>query len=345
MCNIAGYIGERRAAPILIEMMRAQEGLNAGFYTGIATLHEGRIHYRKLVGNLDDLLSKTDAADLPGNIGIIHSRTPGDDDVQGDEWAHPFVSERDGVINTAMVLNGTAGYFKPRKEERVKTVQMLLEQGMHMHTHTKGESMLALPDGTCMHSSDAFCQLAAYYAQQGLSAADAAARTMCEFPTEAVVLMLSLYKQDAITFARMNFPMHVAFAKHGAYLATAPMAIPKDAGAYHLLPLLSSGYVRRDGFEAAPFPACPARIAELTPTVRARIYAAICEKLKEGEQTVETLAGVIRPLFEPADCAQVGAAIYEVLCDLDRQGLLHRERRYQKGQFEGLKAPLDYMWL
>ena len=75
MCNIAGYVGERRAAPILIEMLRREEGIDAGFYTGIATLHEGKIHYRKLTGNLDDLLRETDAIDLPGNIGIIHSRT------------------------------------------------------------------------------------------------------------------------------------------------------------------------------------------------------------------------------------------------------------------------------
>ena len=84
MCNIAGYIGERDAAPILIEMIRAQEGQNGGFYTGIATMHEGKIHYRKLVGSLDDLLKRTDAASLPGKLGIIHSRTPG---FAGDEWS------------------------------------------------------------------------------------------------------------------------------------------------------------------------------------------------------------------------------------------------------------------
>lgn len=27
MCNIAGYVGERRAAPILIDMLRREEGL------------------------------------------------------------------------------------------------------------------------------------------------------------------------------------------------------------------------------------------------------------------------------------------------------------------------------
>jgi hypothetical protein len=34
MCNIAGYVGIRPAAPILIEMIRRQEGLAGGYYTG-----------------------------------------------------------------------------------------------------------------------------------------------------------------------------------------------------------------------------------------------------------------------------------------------------------------------
>ena len=68
MCNIAGYVGERRAAPILIEMLRREEGIDAGFYTGLATIHNGKIYYRKICGTLDTLLLKTDAADLPGNL-------------------------------------------------------------------------------------------------------------------------------------------------------------------------------------------------------------------------------------------------------------------------------------
>ena len=75
------------------------------------------------------------------------------------------------------------------------------------------------------------------------------------------------------------------------------------------------------------------------------IYEIICEKLREGEQTVETLAGAIRPAFAGYDCGQVGASIYQVLDELERAGKLTRERRYQKGQFEGLQAPIDYMWL
>ncbi len=345
MCNIAGYIGERRAAPILIEMLRAQEGLNAGFYTGIATIHEGKIHYRKLVGNLDDLLARTDAADLPGSIGIIHGRTPGATQTEGDEYAHPFVTERDGELNSAMVLNGTSGFFSPRRAERVVLTQRLLENGVKLRSRCKGKGNLNLPDGTCVHSSEVLCQLTEQYVQNGLDPASAAARAFVDMPTEAVVLMLTLDKQNAITYARFNFPMHLAFCDHGAYLATTPQAMPQDAGDYHLLPLRSSGYIYKDHFKSYPFPEKIATIAPLTPARRAKIYEIICNKLREGEQTVTTLAEAIRPVFDGYDCAQIGAAIYQVIDELAREGALTCERRYEKGQFEGLTAPVDYLKL
>ena len=345
MCNIAGYIGAHRAAPTLIEMLRVQEGLNAGFYTGIATLHEGVIHYRKVVGNLQDLLSKTDAADLPGSIGIIHSRTPGIAPVEGVEYGHPFVTERDGRVQAAMVLNGYSGCFKPRVEERVRITQDLLANGAKIRSHCKVVANLNLPDGTCVHGSDVFCQLTDVHVQNGLDPAAAAARAFCEFPTEAVVLMLSLAKQNAITFARLNFPMHLSFCDHGAYLATTPQAMPKDAGDYHLLPLLSAGYIYKDHFESRPFPEKPCTVAPLSPSRRTKIYEIITQKLREGEQTVTTLAGAIRPVFDGYDCGQVGAAIYQVLDELERNGTLHREQRMEKGQCEGLLAPVDYLWL
>lgn len=75
MCNIAGYVGTKRAAPILIDMIKREEGLDGGFYTGIATIHEGKIYYAKLTGDADKLVAMTNAPSLPGTVGIIHSRT------------------------------------------------------------------------------------------------------------------------------------------------------------------------------------------------------------------------------------------------------------------------------
>ena len=41
MCNIAGYIGKKQAAPILIDMIRRQEHYDGSAGTGIATVHNG----------------------------------------------------------------------------------------------------------------------------------------------------------------------------------------------------------------------------------------------------------------------------------------------------------------
>ena len=343
MCIIAGYNGTKRAAPLIIEMLRKTEGIDAGCYTGIATLHEGKIHYRKLAGNLDRLLAETDAMELPGNIGIIHSRTPGESDTEGVEYAHPFVTRREGEAVAAMVLNGTAGCFKPRRAERVEITERLLREGAVIPSLCEGTGNLNLPGGRCVHSSDVFCQLADQHVQAGMDVPAALAKTFSELPTEAVVLMLSLIKPDAIAYARLNFPMHLAFCDHGAYLSTTPQVFPSDARDYTLLPVLSAGYIYRDRFESSPFPICPATVAPLNPARRHRIYEVICDKLAEGEQTVSTLAEAIRHVFEGYDCGQVGAAIYQVLDDLQREGRLLQRVEYIKGQFEGLQAPLVYL--
>ena len=50
MCNIAGYSGSKQAAPILLEMLRKQQAYDGDVCTGVATIHEGKLHYRKIVG-------------------------------------------------------------------------------------------------------------------------------------------------------------------------------------------------------------------------------------------------------------------------------------------------------
>ena len=56
MCNIAGYVGTKTAAPILLEMMKREEGFAGGYYTGLATIHEGKLYWRKVIGTVKDLL-------------------------------------------------------------------------------------------------------------------------------------------------------------------------------------------------------------------------------------------------------------------------------------------------
>lgn len=343
MCNIAGYVGERQAAPILIDMMRKQEGLDAGFYTGIATIHEGKIYYRKLVGDLDRLLAETDAASLPGNIGIIHSRTPGD---TGDSWAHPFVCERNGEIKTAYVLNGCGGFFSTIKEIGKETAERLIAKGFEFKSRVESNGKeITLSDNTRVHPTEVLCQLIGENLEDGMSVVDAMAKAHCDFPKENVALMLSLAEPNAIAFARMCFPMFVGYADHGTYLATAPQSFPLDAREPHLLPVFSSGLIYKDSFTCKPFKEKPAKVAELNAHTRLITYEAICQALRKEKQTVPKLGKLIWNMFDEADCTQRGAAIYTALYDLDRQGKLKMEKRYVPGVFEGLQAPVFDMWI
>ena len=117
-----------------------------------------------------------------------------------------------------------------------------------------------------------------------------------------------------------------------------------------ILELKAQGFTRNQIGEKLGF--TPEQIHSFTTRYnrkQRKLAAGVALKKKgrptEGEQTVETLAKAIRPAFEGYDCGQIGAAIYQILDDLARAGKLKCERRYQKGQFEGLQAPIDYMWL
>ena len=109
MCNIAGYVGKKDAAPLVIEMLRRQEGLDAGYYTGVVTCANDKLHLCKTVGDMRALEEKMQGVTLEGNIGLAHSRTPGGGD---DHWSHPFWGQKEGQEpRLAYVSNGTFGEF------------------------------------------------------------------------------------------------------------------------------------------------------------------------------------------------------------------------------------------
>lgn len=325
MCNIAGYIGTKRAAPILLEMMKRQEGLAGGYYTGIATLHEGKIYYAKLTGDLERLIRETNAADLPGTVGIIHSRSKSGG---GDEWAHPFL----GGAQIAYVANGTAGIFKERREEFNKIAECLLQSGFTMtsRVQTDNEKYQRLSDGTAVHMSDVMCQLILQHGGD-------MEKAFCEMPGEIVGLMVDAAHPARIQYARINYPMSVGFAEHGAYLASAALAFPEDAGAPQLLPACSSGWISRDERKTVAFQKNPAKVAALDSATLEKGYKVILAALQTGKKSCKELCQLVRPLFEEADCAPVYALVYDAMYRL--QDRLIIETEWVPGAFNGLKAP------
>ena len=338
MCNIAGYVGERRAAPILLDMIEKQEGFAGGYYTGLATIHEGRIYYAKLTGDTDRLIKNTDAANLPGNIGIIHSRSKAGG---GDEWAHPFLGLRGDEITTAYVANGSMGCFALQSTLFDKLTQDLDDEGYNMLSRAECENTRypKLADGMAVHMSDVMCQLILRQMNGGKTEDAAMAAAFCEMPNEIVGLMLSLGTPDAIVWSRINMPMFAAFADHGAYLSSTPIAIPEDAGEATLLCACSSGYVYRDGFTTTKFTQAPARVAKIDAKTVATAYDKICGELCVGENKFSVISKFIKPMFETADCVPSAALTYKVLDSLNKQGKLNMRTTRVDGAAEGIDAP------
>lgn len=344
MCNIAGYVGngKKEAASILLEMLRAQEGYAGGYYTGIATIHEGKIYYAKLTGDVQRLIDETAAASLPGHIGIIHSRSKSGG---GDEWAHPFVGGHGGVAEIAYVANGSIGCFKPRAEEFNGTAQKLFDDGYDLPSRVtiEAKNYNHLRDGTVAHMSDVMCQLILRNIDLGQAETEAMESAFCEMPSEIVGLLLSLAHSDRIFWSRINMPMFVAPCAHGQYLASSPTAMPDDARKPILLPAGSTGFVSCLGWRPSRFALAPATVAPVDETLRDQAYATILEVLSDGEtHSLSDLTKAIQPHFALADCAPRTAVVYEILYALKKQGRLCEETRRVPGAFEQLDAPKTY---
>ena len=347
MCNIAGYVGngKKEAAPILLEMLRAQEGYAGGYYTGIATIHEGKIYYAKLTGDVQKLIDETDAASLPGSIGIIHSRSKSGG---GDEWAHPFIGSREGEAKIAYVANGSIGCFKPRAEEFNGTAQKLFDDGYDLPSRVtiEAKNYNHLRDGTVAHMSDVMCQLILRRMTEGAGEADAMEAAFCEMPSEIVGLLLSIAHPDRIFWSRINMPMFVSTCSHGQYLASTPTAFPRDGRMPTLLPPCASGYVAVNGWKPVSYACPPATVAPLDATMRVKAYEVIVDALSGGEgKTVSEMSKAIKPHFAVADCVPAAAAIYEVLYALKKQERLKEEIRRVPGAFDTLDAPKTYFSL
>ncbi len=114
MCGIVGYIGESEAKPFLLKGLKKLEyrGYDS---SGIAVL-EKDINCVKAVGKLNNLESETEKNDLPGIMGIGHSRWATHGGIT-EENAHPHW---DCEKNIFVVHNGIIENYKELKNKLQK---------------------------------------------------------------------------------------------------------------------------------------------------------------------------------------------------------------------------------
>lgn len=127
MCGIIGYIGNNKASPILLNGLRKLEyrGYDS---VGMATISDSKIAIKKGVGKVDEVHSQLNLEDLPGNIGLGHTRWATTGAVTREN-AHPHLSNNGKI---AVVHNGIIENFQDQRK-------FLTEQGFKFYSETDTE--------------------------------------------------------------------------------------------------------------------------------------------------------------------------------------------------------------
>ena len=338
MCNIAGYIGDRPAAPILIEMMRQQEGFCGGYYTGITTLHEGKLYHAKAMGDVEAFLEQTQGMDFPGNVGIIHSRSKSGGDWH---WGHPFISPDEGL---SLILNGAKDRFMSLCDDG-GAARILWEAGRTFETECPWTEKLKnyprLPNGNSVHFSEVLCLLADYYKkEENLSTWQALEQAFLRMPGEIVALGLSVDDPGAVTFSKYNMPMSVARTETEVFIGSFSVAFPKDREYLTLdeLPSASAGTITLEGIYTHRFkPAL--EMGQMTPQILHDAWEIVLQTLREeGPCSIGRLNKAVRVLWgDKVDLRY--PATYGILRQLEDQGRLEIHRSRVPGAEPGFTAP------
>lgn len=346
MCNIAGYAGNKQAAPILLEMLRRQELYDGDMSTGIATIHEGKLHYRKIVGTVDDLIRETDVLSLPGTIGIAHTRPSGN---KAEEGYHPFLS-MDKTM--ALLTNGTTPQTK-YSYLWDEAVDFLDAQGYvfkHEYPNPKGNSPKLSKNGNNICPPEGRVFYIDYYLKQGKTMTEALVLSCGHFYSDNVTVVINEKFPDSIFALRTTRPMVAVMEDKATYISTSRFGLPDDlqTEAYDL-PLFYAIEVTREGITVTRDRMDMEPVSEMTPYTYAEGYRAIEALLKSDKAPVyfdqlEFALDKMRHLW-PGDhtCVQHARLVYDLLWQFDREGRLRRETRVQELK-EGTRRRY-YMWL
>ena len=340
MCNIAGYIGKKQAAPILCEMMKKEEYFWGGYYTGITT-HDGKkLHTAKVIGNMENFLNETNAINFHGTTGFLHSRSKGGG---GVEWGHPFTNQ-DGSVSY-IANGGFAGFDSEEMFSARSFLATELEQKGYVFRSKTKENMKGYPNlssGGAVHCSDLQCQHIASLIDEGLYPAEAMSKSNQMYPSSIVGLILHQDTPDRIFVTRLTCPLMIGITDDGdTYLATTKVAFPDDVcfKSIEHLPPATTFEVFAGGYRATKFPIIN-NILPLTVSLWHNAYVKVEEFLKDRKEnpaTMQEIWDVCNTFKKDGFILQTDCMVYGVLDALREDGKLITVTVPVDGAFEGYK--------
>lgn len=217
-----GYVGDKKASPILLRnLMRLEyRGYDS---CGLATVDEG-LHVKKDVGVIEEVHRNLNLIELPGVVGIAHTRWATHGNVTREN-AHPHL---DCHARIAVVHNGIISNYEELKKE-------LLEKGHRFSSETDTECIPHLIEEE-------------YYG----SLEEATLRALKRVKGTYALLVISTHEPGKLICARKESPLLLGIgdgevfvgSDAASFLEYTRRAVALDDGEYAVIS--RDGYVIRD---------------------------------------------------------------------------------------------------
>jgi len=294
----------------------------------------------EVVGDARTLRRETEAENLPGNVGIVHSRSKSGG---GREWAHPFVDCKEQI---AYVANGAAGFFEGKRDFGA-VGKKLVAQGHTFRSNAAeriGKYPL-LPDGSCVHGSEMMCHLIESLTADGGDPVRAMRQAYQALPSEIAGLAIHAAVPDCVIASRINQPLMLARTGDSTCIATTAFAFnEKDCEWLSTLPCNATAAVYGDRVELFPFDNPPARVADVLPWPAGADKVLECIAQAEGVG-LGALKTATTPLWPKDLVPQHYMMVYELLRSMHAAGTVEFRNTMVDGVRPGTKVPATRMYL
>jgi len=206
MCGIAGYIGPKKALPILFSGLKRLEYRGYDSYGFLVIKKDGLPFLHKKRGKISDDEKELLSLDIDGNIGIAHTRWGTTGEIT-PENAHPHFDCKKEIF---IVHNGIIENYKELKQE-------LKSEGHIFSSETDSEVLSHLIEKYLSEPSE--------NGERATSLEDAVRKVLKQIQGTYGIAVVSTREPDKIVAARMSSPLVLGVGKDEFLLASDASAI------------------------------------------------------------------------------------------------------------------------
>ena len=219
MCGIFGFIGNRSAAPLLVEGLRRLE--YRGYDSSGIVVKNGSLQVYKKIGKVSEL-SNMLPNHIEGNMGIAHTRWATHGGVT-DENAHPHLSQNGDI---ALVHNGIIDNARGLRKR-------LTERGFNLKSETDSEALV---------------HMISIGIDSGQSPLESVRQTLNRV-TGTWGLCVLFKEHDMIVCARNGSPLILGQGEGESFVASDPHALTQHTQNFYLLEDGDMAVVTKDRIE------------------------------------------------------------------------------------------------